>query len=125
MRARGSARQRLFQEDAEREDFVPRLARAAGAEALTVYAWSLLPNHFHLLVRTGRQPLARSMRALLAGYAGAFNRCSRRRGQVLQNRYNSVVCDAAGYLLALVRSLPLKPVRARSVAALGGSPVCR
>jgi putative transposase len=67
VRARGSARQRLLQDDAEREDFVQRLARVAAAEALRVYAWALLPNHFHLLVRTGRHPLARSMRALLTG----------------------------------------------------------
>ena len=85
-----------------------------------MYAWALLPNHFHLLVRTGRHPLARSMRSLLTGYAGAFNRRSRRSGHVLQNRYQSVVCDEAVYCLALVRSLHLKPVRARSVAALEG-----
>ncbi len=58
VRARGSARQRLFQDDTDREDFVQRLARVAATEALPVYAWALLPNHFHLLVRTGRQPLA-------------------------------------------------------------------
>ena len=46
VRARGGARQRLFPADAEREDCVQRLARLAAAEALTVYAWSLLPNHF-------------------------------------------------------------------------------
>ncbi len=68
VRARRSARQRLFQADAEREEFVQRLARVAAAEeALTVYAWALVPNHLHLLVRTGRQSLARSMRALLTG----------------------------------------------------------
>ena len=86
---RGIARQRLFQDDADREDFVQRLARVAATEALTVYAWALLPNHFHLLVRTGRQPLARSMRSLLTGYAGAFNRRSRRSGHVFQHRYKS------------------------------------
>ncbi len=86
---------RIFQDDADREDFVQRLARVAAAEALTVYAWARLPNHFHLLVRTGRQPLARSMRSLLTGYAGAFNRRYRRSGHVFQNRYKSVVCDEA------------------------------
>jgi len=45
VRARGSARQQLFPADADREDCVQRLARLAEAEALTVYAWALLPNH--------------------------------------------------------------------------------
>ena len=91
VKARGSARQRIFQDDADREDVVQRLARLAETGALTVYAWALLPNHFHLLVRTGRQPLARSMRSLLTGYAGAVNRRYRRSGHLLQNRYKSVV----------------------------------
>jgi class 3 adenylate cyclase len=55
-------RQRIFQDDVDREDFVQRLARVAATEALTVYAWALLPNHFHLLVRTGRQSLALTLR---------------------------------------------------------------
>ncbi len=67
VRVRGIERQRLFPEDAEREEFVQRPARLAEAEALTVYASALLPTHFHLLVRTGRHPLARSMRSLLTG----------------------------------------------------------
>ncbi len=56
------------------------MATVADAEALTVYAWALLPNPAHLLVRTGRRPLARSMRSLLTGYAGAFTRRHRRVG---------------------------------------------
>jgi REP element-mobilizing transposase RayT len=30
-----------------------------------VYAWALMPNHFHLLIRTGRQPIFKSMKRLL------------------------------------------------------------
>ncbi|HEV8715380.1 MAG TPA: transposase [Candidatus Binatia bacterium] len=118
--ARRIARQPIFQDDADREDFVQRVARLAEAEALTVYAWALLPNHFHPLVRTGRQPLARSMRSLLTGYAGAFNRRYRRSGHVFQNRYKSVVCDEEAYFLELVRYLHLNPLRARIVADLEG-----
>jgi putative transposase len=59
------------------------------------------------------------MRSLLTGYAGAFSRRSRRSGHVLQNRYKSVVCDEAVYLLALVRSLHLHPLRARRAALKG------
>jgi len=70
---RGLERRALFRDDRDRADFVARLAAQATAGALTVYAWALLPNHAHLLVRTGARPLARSMRSLLTGYAGAFS----------------------------------------------------
>jgi len=81
--------------------------------ALTVFAWALLPNHAHLLVRTGSRPLARSMRSLLGGYAGAFNRRHHRIGHLFQNRYKSIVVEEEPYLLELVRYLHLNPLRAK------------
>ena len=80
-----------------------------------MYAWALLPNHAHLLVRTGTRPLARSMRSLLTGYAGAFNRRHHRVGHLFQNRYKSIVVEEEPYLLELVRYLHLNPLRAKVV----------
>ncbi len=70
---RGVERRPIFRDDRDRRDFVARLATLANAKAWEVYAWALLPNHLHLLVRTGRRPLAKTMGTLLAGYTGAFN----------------------------------------------------
>ena len=108
---RGIERTTLFRDDTDRSDFVARLAALAEAGALTVYAWALLPNHAHLLVRTGTRPLPRSMRSLLTGYAGAFNRRHKRVGHLFQNRYKSVVVEEEPYLLELVRYLHLNPLR--------------
>jgi putative transposase len=112
---RGIERTTLFRDDPDRTDFVARLAALAEARALTVYAWALLPNHAHLLVRTGDRPLPRSMRSLLTGYAGAFNRRHHRAGHLFQNRYKSIVVEEEPYLLELVRYLHLNPVRAKVV----------
>jgi len=120
--ARGLERRAIFRDDRDRRDFVDRLAKLAEAQAVTVYAWALLPNHFHLLLRTGRLPLARAMRALLTGYAGAFNHRHKRAGHLFQNRYKSIVVDEEVYFLELVRYLHLNPLRAGVVpdlAALG------
>ncbi len=59
---RGIERRRIFQDDADRADFCARLARVVTGTGLRVLAWALLPNHGHLLVRTGTRPLARCMR---------------------------------------------------------------
>jgi len=112
---RGIERTVLFRDDTDRTDFVARLAHLAEAGALTVYAWALLPNHAHLLVRTGQRPLLRSMRSLLTGYAGAFNRRHHRIGHLFHNRYKSIVVEEEPYLLELVRYLHLNPVRAKIV----------
>jgi REP element-mobilizing transposase RayT len=115
---RGIERRRIFQDDTDRADFVARLASLVTATGVTVYAWALLPNHAHLLVRTGRRPLGRVMRSLLTGYAGAFNRRHHRGGHLFQNRYKSVVVEAEPYLLELVRYLHLNPLRAKVVPDL-------
>jgi putative transposase len=83
-----------------------------------VYAWALLPNHAHLMVRTGTRPLPRSMRSLLTGYAGGFNRRHRRAGHLFQNRYKSIVVQADQYQLELTRYIHLNPLRAKVVADL-------
>lgn len=71
---RGIQRTAIFRDDADRADFVGCLAALAGRGALTVYARALRSTHAHLLVRMGPRPLARSMRSLLTGDAGGFNR---------------------------------------------------
>ncbi len=118
--ARGIERRAIFRDDTDRADFVRRLAALAQAGGITVYAWALLPNHCHLLVRTGTRPLAGTMRVLLTGYAGAFNRRHKRVGHLFQNRYKSIVVEEEPYLLELVRYLHLNPLRAGVVADVRG-----
>ena len=98
---RGIERAVIFRDDADRGDFLARLAALAEGGAVIVYAWALLPNHAHVLLRTGGRALARSMRALLTGYAGAFNRRHKRIGHLFQNRYKSIVVEEEPYLFEL------------------------
>jgi putative transposase len=115
---RGLDRQVIFRDDRDREDFVTRISSLVRLGAFRVYAWALLPNHAHLLLQTGGRPLARSMRSLLTGYAGAFNRRHRRSGHLFQNRYKSVVVEDEPYFLELVRYIHLNPLRAAIVPDL-------
>ncbi|MGH7822693.1 MAG: transposase, partial [Candidatus Binatia bacterium] len=108
---RGVGQQLVFLDDADREDFLARLERLVDDGALTVYAWALLGNHFHLLVRTGNQPLGRSMRRLLTGYACRFNRRHGRVGHLFQNRYKSIICEEEPYFLRLVRYIHRNPLK--------------
>ena len=110
--ARGIDQKRIFKNRVDREDFLKRLSQLCEAEALSVYAWVLMPNHFHLLVRTGRQPLSSSMRKLLTGYAVNFNRRHKRYGHLFQNRYKSIICEDDPYFLELTRYIHLNPLRA-------------
>lgn len=115
---RGIERTKVFQDDTDRQDFVGRLAELCRTRSLVVYAWALLPNHFHLLVRTGRDSLSRSMRKLLTGYVVNFNRRHKRHGHLFQNRYKSIVVEDDPYLQEVTRYIHLNPVRGDMVRGL-------
>ena len=110
--ARGIEGTNIFRTDKDRNDFLARLAEQCEAEGLKVYAWALIPNHFHLLVRTGNRPIFTSMRKILTGYVVRFNRRYQRQGHLFQNRYKSIVCEEDPYLLELTRYIHLNPLRA-------------
>jgi putative transposase len=115
---RGIERRPLFRDDADREDLVARLAVMVERTATGVLAWALLPNHFHLLLRTASAPLSDVMRVLNTGYAVRFNRRQRRTGYLFQNRFKSLLVDEERYLLELVRYIHLNPLRAHLVSTL-------
>ncbi len=117
---RGIERGKIFRNIQDLQDFLSRLADLCREGNLIVYAWALMPNHFHILVRTGRQPLSASMRRLLTGYAVNFNKRHRRVGHLFQNRYKSIVCEDHPYLLELTRYIHLNPLRAGLVDNLQG-----
>jgi REP element-mobilizing transposase RayT len=96
------------------------VAQLCQAGFWVVYAWALMGNHFHLLVRTGNRSLAKSMRKLLTGYVVNFNRRHKRYGHLFQNRYKSIVCEDDPYLLELTRYIHLNPVRAGIIKDMRG-----
>ncbi len=115
---RGIERRNIFRDDTDREEFLARLARLLPETQTACYAWALLPNHAHLLLRTGAAPLPTRMRRLLTGYAVRFNRRHKRHGLLFQNRYKSVVCQEDRYVTELVRYIHLNPLRAGIVASV-------
>ncbi len=67
--ARGIERRRVFLGRPDYEAFLQRLGTVLGETGTACYAWALMPNHFHLLIRTGKTPLPTVMRRILTGYA--------------------------------------------------------
>jgi putative transposase len=123
--ARGIERRCIFRTDRDRHDWLGRLITCTQAGGASVFAWALLPNHVHLLLRSGHDGLSCLMQRLLGGYAREFNRRHCRHGHLFQNRFKSVVVEEDAYLLELVRYIHLNPVRAGlvpDVAALDRYP---
>jgi REP element-mobilizing transposase RayT len=115
---RGIERRKIFRDDKDRENFLERLSILLPETKTQCYAWALMPNHAHFLIRSGPAGISALMRRLLTGYAIYFNRKRKRHGQLFQNRYKSIICQEDAYLQELVRYIHLNPLRARIVADL-------
>ena len=109
---RGVERRRLFLDDRDYEEFLGRIPRALEKAPCRVLAWALMPNHVHLLVRSGDRGLASFMRRLMTGYAMAFNRRHRRVGHLFQGRFRGHLIEEEGYFLEVSRYIHLNPVKA-------------
>jgi REP element-mobilizing transposase RayT len=119
--ARGIEGGQIFRDDKDLENFIKRLGELVAETQTQCFAWALIPNHFHLLLKTGNVPISSFMRRLLTGYAISHNRRHRRSGHLFQNRYKSILCQQDAYLKELVRYIHLNPLRAgliKDMAAL-------
>ena len=109
---RGIERRSIFIDTQDYQNFLERLGNILTDSSTSCYAWALMTNHAHLLIRTGMAPVSTVMRRLLTGYAQQFNRRHKRYGVLFQNRYKSFLCEEEPYLLELVRYIHLNPIRA-------------
>lgn len=112
---RGIEEKYIFKEEYDKKELYTRLKELLEKSNLQIYAWSIMSNHFHLAIQTGKTTLSEFMRQLLTGYAINYNKKHKRKGYLFQNRYKSILCDADEYLLPLIRYVHLNPVKARMI----------
>jgi REP element-mobilizing transposase RayT len=117
---RGVEKRTIFLDDSDCEDFLRRLDRLVGELGFECYAWSLIPNHAHLVLRRGRKPLALLMARLETGYARRFNRRYARVGHLFQDRYRSRLVEDES-ALARTRDSRTSTRRIRCSAPIGST----
>lgn len=100
--------------------FTRLLRQVMQRDEVTVFAWCLLGNHYHLAVRQGPVPLSRSMKALQQGVARARNRRCDSFGPLWQGRFNAKEVEDDGSLMQLVAYVHLNPVKAGIAEEAGG-----
>jgi REP element-mobilizing transposase RayT len=109
---RGIEKRKIVNGDADREEFVDRVGKNAQKSETKIYAWALMTNHAHMLIRSGPKGIFPFMHKLLTGYAIRYNQKHHRHGHLFQNRYKSIVCEEDSYFQELVRYIHLNPLRA-------------
>ena len=109
---RGINRQRIFEEDEDYERFLSLLKHYQQISEYSIYAYCLMPNHIHLLIKEGTEPLGQTFRRIGASFVYWYNLKYGRAGHLFQDRYKSEVVEDDGYLLTVVRYIHRNPVKA-------------
>ena len=94
--------ERIFADDVEASRFVDVLRDVKRRDGLTVFAWCLMGNHYHMAVRTGVVPLSRPMRSLQRRTTRHVNLRRRVYGPLWQDRFRAKLVLDERYLLQLI-----------------------
>jgi REP element-mobilizing transposase RayT len=110
---RGNARQVVFIGSEDYGRFLEQMKDALEEDQVVLYAYVLMPNHFHLLVETPLGNVQRFMQRLNTAYGMYYRYKHDKAGHCFQGRYGAKVVKGDEYLLRLTRYIHLNPVKVK------------
>jgi len=116
--SRGNNGQPIYLYDADRNLFLNTISEMSERFEVEIYAYVLMPNHYHLLVKTQRANLKKAMQWFGTAYTRRFNNRNSKSGHLFQGRYKSVIVQNDGYLMRLSCYIHRNPLRAGIVDRL-------
>jgi putative transposase len=119
---RGRRKEKIFFSAKDYAAFQDLLGRCYDLFELEIHAYSLMPNHYHLLVRTPRGNLSRAMRHLDGVYTQKVNRRHELEGALFKGRFKSILVEQESYWLELVRYIHRNPWKAGLEKKFGTHP---
>ncbi|MBM7577812.1 transposase [Jeotgalibacillus terrae] len=103
--------QLLFYDDADREMFLNKLLKIKKDKKFKVYAWCLMDNHYHLVIKESDYSISRIMQSLNGSYARYFNQKYRGSGSIYAGRFYSSPIENISYLHTAIRYIHQNCVR--------------
>ena len=108
---KGRRSEKAFLESDDYQRFIDLMIEASELWSVNIPAFSLMPNHYHMLINTPLGNLSRFMRHINGVYTQRFNKAHELEGQLFKGRYKSILVNGDGYLLQLVRYIHNNPLR--------------
>ncbi|SMD15905.1 transposase, partial [Sporomusa malonica] len=84
-----------------------------------IFAYCLMDNHIHLVIKEGKDPLEKLMKRIGVSYVYWYNWKYKRSGHLFQDRYKSEVIEDDRYLLEVIRYIHQNPLQAEMITSLG------
>lgn len=112
---RGANKQEIFHSDEDRHRFLNTLLKYKIRTDMKVYAWCLMDNHLHLLLKEGEESISLVMQRIGISYAQYYNWMYRTTGHLFQDRFRSEKVEDLRYVLAVTRYIHQNPVKAGMV----------
>lgn len=109
---RGINRQTIFEDEKDGERFIDILLKYKDLCGYELFAYCLMSNHLHLLLKEGAEPLEQVMRRICGSYVYWYNRKYDRVGNLFQDRYKSEPVEDEAYFLVVLRYIFQNPVKA-------------
>lgn len=109
---RGLNKQPIFLSPADYQFFLKKFLTLKSKYDHSIYAFCLMPNHFHISIQTRKVPISKILSSLTTSYSMYFNRTYNHFGPVFQNRFKSILIQKDTYFLQLSRYIYLNPVKA-------------
>jgi REP element-mobilizing transposase RayT len=116
--SRGNEKRPIVFDDRDRKMFIDTIKQMSERFEIDVFAYVLMDNHYHLLIRTRRANLSKSMQWFGVTYTNRFNIRHARSGHLFQGRFKSIVVENDAYLLQLSYYIHRNPLRAGRVNRL-------
>lgn len=109
---RGNERRDIFLDDADRLTFIDFLYAKKSDEGCLLYAYCLMDNHVHIVVKEGCNGIAKLMKRIGTSYVKYFNQKYQRVGHLFQDRYKSENIETDSYFLTVIRYVHQNPEKA-------------
>jgi REP element-mobilizing transposase RayT/AraC-like DNA-binding protein len=120
--SRGDRQEPIFRGADDKRLLLDIVDQAMGRLDAEMFAYCLMGNHYHFVLRTRKPNLSRLMRHINGEYTRAFNKRHSLVGHVFQGRYHAILVDSDAYLVNACRYVELNPVRAGLVDSVDAWP---
>ncbi len=110
--SRGNEQREIFKDDEDRELFLELVGEMADRFEIEIYAYVLMTNHYHIILKTNKANLSESMQWFGLTYSRRYNIRHKRSGHLFQGRFKSFLIENDAYLTQLSCYIHRNPLRA-------------